>query len=169
MFLVKTYVNIPSEKITNLRFVQENPDKYFIEVGNNDKLSRISKLLDFNYLNGAIYLEYDGRVLMNYTMWDLVDQLWAYFLNLIEEVLVKKEGNFYFPDQPIKVEMKEVSPEWILFRVGQDSSITLPKNDFIHVLLHGAECFFLCMIETFGNQCSYSHELMLIDKLKKLI
>lgn len=169
MFLVKTYVNIPSEKITDLRLVQGNLDKYFIEVGDSDKLNNISNLLDFNYLNGAIYLEYSGSVLMDYRMWDLVDQLWAYFLNLIEEVLEKKKGSFYFPDQPLKVEMKEVSYEWILFRVGQDSSITLPKNDFLHSLVHGAERFFLSMRGTFETQCSYSHELMVIDKLKKLI
>lgn len=50
----------------------ENPRKYFI--------------LDLKYLNGAIVIEYCGSTIMDYRYWDLVDQLWMYFIHLMGEV-----------------------------------------------------------------------------------
>ncbi|WP_269774509.1 hypothetical protein [Bacillus siamensis] len=52
--------------------------------------------LDTNYLSGAIILKYSEQELLDATMWDLVDQLWAYFLNLIEETIETGESETFF-------------------------------------------------------------------------
>lgn len=101
--------------------------------------------------------------------WDLVDQLWGYIMNLVDDVLQKSEGSVYFPDQPVKIILRQTSRDLLLFSVEGSviSSFVLPKNDFLIALVHGAEQFFACMTNTFGSDCDYNYELERIGRLKK--
>ncbi|WP_289140975.1 hypothetical protein [uncultured Brevibacillus sp.] len=169
MFQVDSYLMKPQCNVTDLRDVVNNPQNYFVEITDSTGLKEIYKNLDFQYLNGAICLKYYGESMLDMRYWDLVDQLWAYIMNLIDDVLHKGEGSVYFPDQPVKIILRVTSKELLHFSL-EGSEITgfvLPKNDFLLALVQGAEQFFTCMTSTFSSVCDYSYELERIDRLKQ--
>ena len=169
MFQVDSYLMKPKCNVIDLRDVVKNPQNYFVEITDLKGLNAIHKNLDFQYLNGAICLKYYGESMLDMKYWDLVDQLWAYIMNLVDDVLLKSEGSVYFPDQPVKIIFRQASKDLLIFSVegSETSSFVLPKNDFLSALVHGAEQFFTCMTNTFGSDCDYSHELERIDRLKQ--
>jgi len=169
MFKVDSYLMKPKCKITDLSNVVRNHQNYFIEITDTIGLKEIYKNLDFQYLNGAIFLRYYDENLLDMRYWDLVDQLWAYVINLIEEVLQKGAGSVYFPDQPVKIILRSTTKELLLFSI-EGSTVTnyvLPKNDFLITLVQGAEQFLTCMTDTFSSDCDYTYELERIVGLKK--
>ncbi|MDQ6423591.1 hypothetical protein RB620_29695 [Paenibacillus sp. LHD-117] len=169
MFQVDSYLMKPQCNVTDLRDVVNNPQNYFVEINDSTGLKAIYKNLDFQYLNGAICLKYYGESMLDMRYWDLIDQLWAYIMNLIDDVLQKGEGSVYFPDQPVKIILRLTSKELLLFSVegSEISNFVLPKSDFLIALVQGAEQFFTCMTNTYGSDCDYSYELERIDRLKQ--
>lgn len=168
MFEVDSYLKKPQCNITDLSDAVKNPQNYFVEITDSAGLKEICTNVDFQYLNGAICLRYYGEILLDMRHWDLVDQLWAYILNVIEDVLQKGEGSTYFPDQPVKFMLRQTSKELLLLSIGK-SEVTrnvLPKKELLTALLQGAEQFFTCMINMFSSKCDYSHELDVIARIK---
>src|SRR5699024_2394060 len=104
MFNIKTFIKRPHVKIDNLNKV----------IKNDIEIKRINHDLDFDYIDGTIIIEYYDHLIMDFSLWDLVDQLWCYFIQLLEEVLQTGYGMTYFPEQPIKMEMKFVSNDLLL-------------------------------------------------------
>ncbi|MGP3780147.1 hypothetical protein ACTWKC_01920 [Bacillus sp. 4A_MP3] len=103
--------------------------------------------------------------MLDATMWDLVDQLWAYFLNLIEETIETGESETYFPDQPLLLKMKSISNDMLLFEIDEKQKVLLPKLDFFKTLLKNAKGFFETMISFLEENCDYDYELNKIDEL----
>lgn len=171
LFKIQSYINKPDKLITDLQEIILNPQNYFINVENTIELLEVTKQLDFNYLNGVIYLEYIGQPLMDYSLWDLVDQLWEYILNVIEDFLKTSKGSTYFPDQPLKLEIIEISNEILLFQLDEGNMVKciLPKKEFLNSILEGAEKFYLNMHKAFSKHCDYSIEMRKIDYLRKLL
>lgn len=101
MFYIQSLILRPNKKINDLSILKNNIDDYFVPLSDIEGLKNIKSQLDSYYLSGAIILKYGEQDLLDVTMWDLVDQLWAYFLNLIEEVIETGESETYFPDQPL--------------------------------------------------------------------
>ncbi|WIM40292.1 hypothetical protein PO903_05220 [Paenibacillus sp. PK4536] len=169
MFQVNSYLLKPQCKINNLNDVVQNPQNYFIEITDRSKLKEIHKDLNFQYLNGSINLKYYEESILDMRHWDLIDQLWAYMMNLIEETLKNGEGSLYFPDQPIKIVLCSKNNDLLLFSVisNEVKNYLLPEKFFFETLVHGAEQFFVCMSHTFNFDCDYSYELERIAKLKQ--
>ena len=171
MFEVKSYLKRPQSKITDLNDTVNFPEKYFIEVTDSIALKNVCDELDFFYLDGAISMKYYNENLMDFRLWDLIDQLWAYILNVITEFMEKGEGRTYFPDQPVELMLRKVSNHSLLFTIvgSKTIKVVLPTDDFLIALLDGAEQFFNCMNDTFSYNCDYSNELNEIKKMRSSI
>ncbi|MFS0919875.1 hypothetical protein [Brevibacillus sp. 179-C 1.1 NHS] len=168
LFYVNTLINKPDREISDLSLLKSNVDDYFVQITNTNEVLDLESLLDFDYLNGAITLKYYEQVLLDVTLWDLVDQLWAYFLNVIESLLNTGEGETYFPDQPVKLHLKSISEDLVLYKLEANVQIkaVLPKNEFIETMLEGAYVFFRNMEECFNGRCNYQYELEKIETLR---
>lgn len=55
-----------------------------------------AKRIDPDYIEGAILWSYDGRAILSEKHWDLVDQLWAYFIDGVEAVVKSETFEHYF-------------------------------------------------------------------------
>lgn len=99
--------------------------------------------------------------------WDLVDQLWAYLLNVAEEVLNSGKGETYFPDQPLKLHMKTISNDLMLYNLDTQNKILLPKQVFFSALLTGVLAFFESLDRVYDYH--YHNELNKIKDLKNKI
>ncbi len=150
MFVIESYLKRPSVKIDSLVKLDCMPD---------------------DYLEGVLYLEYNGSVFMDFTHWDIIDQLWAYMLNLIEDYIKTEKAEVYFPDQPIKLKLSKVSKTLVLFSIVSNELIqlTLPKQEFFQSIVEAGEVFFTKLQEYFERALDYSNELRKIEKLKSMI
>lgn len=169
MFNVNSFLNNPIKKITSLEELMYNPEKYFINIDDSNSIMKIYDRLDLEYLEGAIIIKYNNKVLMDFKLWDLIDQLWSYFLNIIEDYYDKGIAETYFPDQPNKIILKKSTNYSLIFTVD-NSEWNLREHDFLESLLNGAEHFFTKINAYTKHQNEYyKDEINRINNLKKLI
>lgn len=172
MFICKSYICKPDAKISNLEKINEEWEKYFIEVSEKNEIAQLSNKLDLNYLGGAIYLKYGDEVILDFKLWDYIDQLWAYILNLVEEVLLTGSSETLFPDQPVKIKFKKISDEYMIMVLETNTRYTwtLPSKEFLITLLNESEIFFKSITESLSLTVDqYGFELSKIQGLKEKI
>lgn len=63
---------------------------------------------DSNYVEGAARVEAEGIRILDIDAWDLIDQLWCYFVNGVVCVMKGRSFDSGFPDQPIKFRFEPV-------------------------------------------------------------
>jgi len=165
MLVIQSYLKHPKRLIKNFEKVKKDPFYYFIEINNSIEIFNIKKDLDLYYIEGVIHLTYNNQVIMDFTYYDLIDHLWAYFLNMIEEFLQTRKSSMSFPDQPLPMSMENISDNEILFSINY-IQWKLPKNEFFSALLSGAKDFFEKMILLLEEDKD-SH-LFQLQKVKKL-
>ena len=116
---------------------------------------------DEDYIEGAIELKVNGVMLIDSSMWDYVDQLWAY---LVEGVVAIKNGktfSTYFPDQPIRILLQPVLDKKIKITVAceEDVVVLVEMDSFIDIVSKKAIAFFKILSEKLPNN---SHLLILL-------
>ena len=163
MIAIKSFVKYSKKTIKDLDDIQKNPFDYFVPI---EDIGNFIKALDEDYVEGVIVIKNEKEEIITFRHWDLVDQLWSYLLNLVKEVLEKKEGEMFFPDQPIKLEMKEIYNNCLLLTID-NSSYQLVMNDFFKKIIESAEIFFRKLSEYDKFNKKYIFELNLINELKK--
>ena len=163
MISVKSYIK-NDKIITSLDNIESNFLEYFIDFDNTKCLELV---IDFDYMEGAIIINYYGNNILGFKEWDMIDQLWSYFINAIEELFENQNDvSFYFPDQPLEVKMQVISQEQILLSIAGEKTY-FNKDELLLTLLKGAENFFdilkECPDEYLVEQSN--NELKRIEKL----
>ena len=163
MISVKSYIK-NDKIITSLDNIESNFLEYFIDFDNTKCLELV---IDFDYMEGAIIINYYGNTILGFKEWDMIDQLWSYFINAIEELFENQNDvSFYFPDQPLEVKMQVISQEQILLSIAGEKTY-FNKDELLLTLLKGAENFFdilkECPDEYLVEQSN--NELKRIEKL----
>lgn len=74
-FIIKSYLKIPHIIINDLKKVQQNHLAYFIDIENTQEIAKVEQQFDLDYLEGAICIAFNEQIVMDCTMWDLVDTL----------------------------------------------------------------------------------------------
>ncbi|HLC07162.1 MAG TPA: hypothetical protein VJJ26_03165 [Candidatus Babeliales bacterium] len=169
MFIIKSYIKYPNIPVYDLEDVEKRPFHYFIDINNSEEILRIKKDLDLDYIDGVLHLTYNNQVIISFRSYDLIDHLWAYFLNMVEEFLQKKRSEMSFPDQPTPISMNYISDDYILFSINF-TQWTLPKYEFFNALLLGAKDFFekiMLLIEEEKDSCMF--QLRKIKNLEKQV
>ena len=172
MFKIDSYINYPGRIIRDLEDLKKRRSFYLIDIENLEELDKIKKKIDIDYIDGAIEIQYKGEILLNITSWDLVDQLWDYILNIIEDMLKFKKGSTGFPDHPADITIEDISPDKILFSIKtlEKKSWCLPKKKFLNALLDGGEHFFFqMMIILPSEQSKFMRSLNRIKKIRSQI
>ncbi|EMD9437018.1 hypothetical protein LGM39_21950 [Burkholderia cepacia] len=99
-----------------------------------------------DYIEGAIELCVNGVVVLDKTMWDCVDQLWAY---LVEGVMCIARGEgfkTYFPDQPIEMSFGVQGGNVVVtVTVYETVQVVVDRSEFVSEMRRLAVEFFECM------------------------
>jgi hypothetical protein len=171
LFYVNTFICRPDKKINDLSLLKNNIESCFVPITDTRELLNIEELLDFEYLSGAILFKYGEQILLDVTLWDLVDQLWAYILNVLESLLRTGKGETYFPDQPVKLQINSISEDLVLYEIEANDHIkvVLPKRELVEALLRGADDFFQSMEKCFEEKCNYEYEIEKIKTLRRTL
>lgn len=143
-FIVKSYLCNPNVSIIDLSRLKVDPDSFLTNIDNVSVLEKIKNEIDPDYINGVIYIQYGNQIIFDYTMWDLIDQLWSYIITVIKEYKIQKIGSAYFPDQPMRFEMEQATGNKLIFKLQthQVKEWLLPEAEFLNVLLEEAAHFF---------------------------
>ncbi len=165
MFIIKSYIQHPKRLIYDFEKVKKDPFYYFIDIDNAEKILQIKKDLDLDYIYGVLFFVYNNQVIIDYTYYDLIDQLWAYFLNMMKECLENKKSEMSFPDQPLPMSMHDMPDGYILFSINF-IQWKLPKYEFFDALLFGAKYFFEKMILLIEEEKEYY--VFQLNKIKVL-
>ena len=96
------------EIVTYMKF-----DDGFVAVGDLDR-----KITGF-YVPGAIHMESSKHVLLSVIEWDYIDQLWAYLITGLGELLRSGRFETGLPDQPIFINFVDQT-DWIVVRVSAE-------------------------------------------------
>jgi len=169
MFIIKSYIKYPSIPVYDLDDVEKRPSHYFIDINNSQEILRIKKDLDLDYIDGVLHLTYNDQVIIGFKLYDLIDHLWSYILNMMKEFLKNKRSEMSFPDQPTPMSIDYISDDYILFSVDY-IQWKLPKYEFFNGLLLGAKDFFEKMILLFEEKNSkYQVQLKKIKDLENKI
>lgn len=147
MFEVKTYV---LKKGFRKNLTKEDfflcTDERFLEY-----------ITDTQYIDGMIEVLYYGEEVMGAKEWDLVDQLWLYFVDAFIQLKRQKSVGFFFPDQLLEVKMTNLNRDVLLFQIG-NKKYCFPRMIFIRVMAEEAKRFFSVL--------GYQNEL---DKIRLLL
>lgn len=170
MLVCKTYIKKTNKLISNLDFINSHHEDYFFEVSNINY--NFKDKINGDYIEGAIYLKYYDKVILDFKLWDYVDELWSYIIISIEKFLKEGYSEILFPDQPTKITFSKISSQYLIMILESNSkhTYTLPINELFSELLSASELFFenIHHYVTFLNN-NYSNELIKISCLKKLI
>ncbi|MCA8272687.1 hypothetical protein LGN17_09190 [Burkholderia sp. AU30280] len=103
----------------------------------------IGEINDSDYIEGAIELCVNGVVIIDKTMWDCVDQLWAYLAEGV--VCIAKGDGFktYFPDQPIEISFGIQGGKVIVaVTVYETVKVVVDRSEFVSEMKRLAVEFF---------------------------
>jgi hypothetical protein len=117
---------------------------------------------DPDYVDGAIELVVDGVAVIDQSMWDLVDQLWAYVVTMLHELREHGHAETYFPDQPLKLWFERIGGSRVLVASEPSSGprkAVADEGEFIAALAAAAVEFFTAMQTLTRSGTDYRHEL----------
>ncbi|MFG2359784.1 hypothetical protein [Streptomyces sp. NPDC048521] len=124
------------------------------------------------YVEGALALTVNGVQLIDQSMWDYVDQLWAYLVKLTIEAKKSGRAEVLFPDQPIHLSIERVGQSDLLIRcdAGDGKRVArIRDGEFTLALGQAAERFFRDMLVLIPeNKRGYEYELRNVASLRSL-
>lgn len=115
-------------------------------------------LSDINYVEGAIEISCQGKKILTLEDWDLIDQLWGYFVTGLQKVSEGKKFETYFPDQPLKIAFEpDSNRQRVKIKVKEDKNFEsfINYDEFMAVMADKGKFFFKRMIELSPSPKSY--------------
>lgn len=120
--------------------------KSFLKIG--DKLVLVEDFVgpirDEDYIEGAIELSVDRRPVLGREMVDYVDQLWAYLVKGLGEVVAGREFSTYYPDMPVQIIFRPQGRDVAVIVDPQhwNRMASMPADEFISAMTSAGTVFF---------------------------
>ena len=101
-------------------------------------------LRDEDYIDGTIEMIVDHKPVLSRQQVDLVDQLWAYLIDGLAELIEGRAFTTYYPDMPVKVTM---TPKGRMVHVHVDYKLgvreaTVPLDELRSAMIAAARTYF---------------------------
>lgn len=149
--------------IDDLNDISKNWKSYFLRFNELDE-NELREYFSENsfYIEGAVSVTYYGKELIGLKYWDLIDQLCAYFINSLYEMIINNQESekFYFPDQPVEVILKK-EKELLHIKIGDQNSFCLNRNKFIKEFLKASKNLY--------ERISVDSYKLEIDKIEEIL
>lgn len=142
--------------ITVESYIKNNDS--FVKVNSNTEIELIT---DPFYIEGAILIRNNSQEIMGFKQWDLVDHLWSYLIDAIDDLICgKQETSFLFPDQPLKMTLstKKMNKNRLLIMIGENKYI-VEKGEFFGELLSAASKFYEYLVQCDASVMSRKNKI----------
>lgn len=125
---------------------------------------------DPRHIEGAIALTINSVEILDTSVWDYVDQLWAYISDMIIALRERGEAITYFPDQPIRLSFRKHGLDQVLVTLELDASTrrvaSINESELISALRACGLAFFRTMSELVPqNRAGYEPS---VDRLNQV-
>ena len=164
---VESFLKKRNVRINNLNTISKEWEEYFyrFNIVENDFLKSYLSVNNL-HVEGSICIWFYGKEIISFRHWDLIDQLWCYFIDSINLLMIDgiKETSFSFPDQPLDVVIKKDELNIILFFDGREV-LNISEDLFCRVLLNSATYFLERLSEVLKNN-SYR---LYVSKAKEVL
>lgn len=97
------------------------------------------------HIDGAIHLTINHVDIIDLSMWDLVDQLWAYIADVVVRFKETDEASCYFPDQPIELKFQRDNQGRVVVSVdpgGKTRRVVVEADELLEALRKAGLKFF---------------------------
>ena len=171
MLIIKSFLKKPHKDIYNLEEMSTHPYDFFIDIDDSATIKNLLTQFDEAYLEGALIIKYNERTILDFTYYDLIDQLLMYFLNMLNDLQAKDASRCGFPDMPIEIKIKRINK--IIFHLSFEGSeiveFKVPEYEFVRALLDEAHHFFTVVQPALHFPAShYQFALGQIKNLRKI-
>ena len=151
--------------LINISTYLGNPDSGFVEISEVPSYEG-----DSFYVEGAMELTVNGVQLIDQSMWDYIDQLWSYLVQLVIKAKASGSAEVLFPDQVIYLNIDRVGECDCLVRsrCGEDKrAARVSVVELSDAVAQAAEHFFDSMISLIPEERKgYEHELRKVEALR---
>jgi hypothetical protein len=112
------------------------------------------------HVEGALTLTIDGVAVIDTSLWDDVDQLWAYISDMVSSLNEKDEVSTYFPDRAIELVFRRQPHGRILVSLpwpgdpDRSKAVTADERELIGQLQAKGSAFFAKMSELLPDRRS---------------
>lgn len=171
MLTIKSFLKQPHKNIYDLDEMNTHPYDFFIDIDDSATIKELQKQFDKNYLAGALIIKYYDRTILDFRHYDLIDQLLAYFLNMLDELQEQDTSRYSFPDMPLEMTIKRINKN--IFNISFDAStwieFKVTEYEFARALLDEAYHFFITIQPALHYPKShYQFELEQIKNLRSI-
>ncbi|MDR0920271.1 MAG: hypothetical protein LBM93_13675 [Oscillospiraceae bacterium] len=134
MINIKTYIKNSLYKKNHLT--------EFVDLQKSNEIAIFAKKIDPEYIEGAIVINYYEEILgLGY--WDYIVPTWQFWIDAIDEYLIKNHSIVNFPDQPAKIILKRIYNDILGIKIdNSDRKIEIKEFDFFNSMLDSAVYFF---------------------------
>ena len=115
------------------------------------------------HIEGAIHLTANGVDVLDTSLWDDVDQLWAYIATMVDDLAKSDRVSTYFPDQPIEFAIERMRGRMVRVStvVGDEKRTSVVDEDGLLAALRTAGLEFFDTMSRLvpGNAETYRHSV----------
>ena len=110
-------------------------------------------IIDRLYIEGAIEMSVGRQTLLSRDMVDYIDQLWAYLVEGLGEVMVGREFSTCYPDMPLTIVLRPQGDR-VAIKVGSRAEVSVMRNELCRALVSAGTVFFerLRRFESVGDR-----------------
>jgi hypothetical protein len=126
----------------------------------------VGSIQDPRHIDGAIELVVEGVTIMGQEQWDLIDQLWIYIVNGLEQVVNAKPYQSSFPDSSTALSLQPITAANLITMTVADKSITYNSQELGNALLDGATHCLTELSRIMGQPDLYREELERINHVR---
>lgn len=118
------------------------------------------------HIDGAIELTINGTAILDTSLWDLIDQLWAYIADMLVVLAQRGESRTYFPDQPIQLTFKRIGETVVRVSCDVNHSIRSAVIDEVTLTstLRDAGLIFFAKMQELVPEYDYTAEIERLTK-----
>lgn len=127
-------------------------------------------IADEDYIEGAVELTIDDIAMLTRAQVDYVDQLWAYLVNGLDEVVAGRTFTTCFPDMPIEIALRPEGAHVTMSVTSKRSSATATTSlaDLLAAMIPAARTFFARIGPLApSNAPSYEYVLETLNKIEQ--
>jgi len=169
-FHVESFLKKRNVEIHNLDSLSKNWENHFFRVKDlsDEEIAEYLQEESF-YIEGSLCMWSYGREILSFKEWDLVDQLWAYFIDALHAIIICGEAKkeFYFPDQPLQVKIEKYKRD-LKITISDDKPLQLPQQTFCMIFLEAGKQFLKRLVKVDPSNNEYiSRAQEVLDNFEK--
>lgn len=166
MFTIKTYIS-RDQKWYGDRLPAEEFQKQYFHFEKNKEVSKLRHLFMNGRPYGFVQIYYGEKEILGEIEYGSVTDIWGVLQSLVLDFLAYGTSVINFPDSVRELALTNCNEEEVLFENSvTNRKFTLPKKEFLSLILLGVITFYECVFPLYENdEYDYDYSKVVLDNL----